>query len=346
VRLAAEVWRTRYAQLKDDLFPALRQAGIADLLLGRLADLGDEGLAAPFVEMLYGPHGECSDIDSLDGSDVSRYLGILAEAAPHAVLRNLRRIFANVTPERLCQFNTNRHQVIEVLRRLLHFEDTFFDAANLLCHFAEAEDEPQFQGTATRLWCSVFQTYLPIGPIPPVERHRLLGEALESYSVKTRLLAVRGILTALHPMLESRAVGVEVGGHILPKHWELETWGHLWEICRSAFTYLDRALNDSVVEVAEAARRTLLQAAAELVRINLADDILPKLAKQVPLAHTEAAKKELYSVFDVLLTHHEKMLSDEQRTFVRQLSEQTLGDNFRDRLYRWIGKLSHADRHA
>jgi hypothetical protein len=342
VWLASEVWRAMGEDIVNDLLLAedgLPTPAAKEALLERLADLGEEEIAAPVVEKLLGPDGLFPGIEEVDDSFRSRILATLARAAPRAGAAALERILLHLPRDRLLGFRAGRRQVIWTLEGMLHLEYTFWTAARLLLKLAEAENET-LMNNATGVWREIFYTHLSGTPIPAVERHRLIKEALDSPRVETRLLAVQAIQTALSTF-ESRARGPGVGGHIIPAEWHPETWGELWEVRRSALRLLDQALADQESQVVEAARKVLINAARGLVDQRLADEVLSRL-QNLPL-RTDAERRGMWELLQALLYHRGRALTEGQRECIEKWADMLVGDSFRDRLRRWVGKTSLAD---
>lgn len=343
VWFATEVWQARGEDIVNDLL--LAENGLPTLdakgaLLERLADLGEEDVAAPVVEKLLGPDGLFADIEVIDHSIRSQVFAILVRAAPKVGAAALERILGHLPRDRLLEFRAGRRQIIWTLERLLYLETTFWIAARLLLKLAEAENETVLNN-ASGTWTEIFFTHLSGTPIPAVERHRLIREALNSPYIETRLLAVRAIRTALS-LFESRMGGSRLGGHIISAEWRPKTWGELREVRRSALNLLDQALNDQETQVIEAAREALIGATIPIVRQGLADEILPRL-QNLPL-RTDLERQAMWELLQQILHYEGEILTKEQQETIKQWIQVLIGDDFRNRVRRWVGKVSLVDR--
>ncbi len=342
VWFATDVWRAMGEDIVNELL--LGEDGLPTLaskeaLLERLADLGEEEIAAPVVERLLGPNGLFPNIEAVDDIVRSRVFAILAKVAPRAATEALERILGHLPRDRLLKFRAGRRQVIWTLERLLSLEDTFWTAARLLLKLAEAENETVLN-SASGTWREIFYTHLSGTPIPAIERHRLIKEALDSPRVEKRLLAVRAIQTALI-LFESRMRGAGVGGHIAPAEWHPQTWGELREARRSALGLLDLALADQETQVVEAAREVLISTAVGLTRQGLVREVLPRL-QSLPV-RTNAERQSMWELLQRLLRDQGKALTEEQRVSTEQWAATLVGNSFHDRLRRWVGKGTLVD---
>jgi hypothetical protein len=342
VWFAAEVWRAMGDSIIKDLLLAESELPFAakEALLERLADLGDEEIAAPVVERLLGPEGLFPSVEELDDQVRSRVFAILAKAAPRAAANTLERVLGHLPRDRLLNFRMGRRQVIWTLEKLLWLEDTFWTAARLLLKLAEAENET-VANSATGTWCDVFYMRLGGTPVPAPDRHVLIREALQSPLAETRLIGVQAISRALGTR-ELRMRGSDLGGYVAPKEWRPKTWGEIWEARRSALNLLDQALDDGDTQVAGAARQVLVNAARGLTREGLVDDVLFRLRK-LPLL-SESDRRGVWEVLQQLLHYEGEVLNEDQRTRIQQWAAELMGTSFHDRLRRWVGRLVLVDR--
>lgn len=341
VWFAASIWEALSENIVIDLL--LAKDGLspnaAQSLLERLADLGEEKIATPIVELLLSDKGLFSRFEDLNDDFRSRIFATLADAAPKVASDALDRILGHLPRDRLLRLDKGRRQIVWVLEKLLLWEDTFWNAARLLLRLAEAENE-SYANNATGVWCSIYQTHLGNTPVPAIERHRLIQEALESELVSTRLIGVQALQKALSTY-ETGISGLGAGGYIPPQPWRPKNWKELWEVRRSALQLLDRAIGDKNDEVVVAAKNVLINTATDLVKQGLFDDVIPRL-QNVPIS-TEQEKIELWEVYKRILHFLGQSLKEEQRTKLIQISDMLLGDSYHDRLRRWLGKISPVD---
>ena len=343
VWFATQAWQAMRDNIVNDLLYA--EGGLPSIvarkaLLERLADLGEEEIATPIVERLLGADGLFPGVEELDDSFRSEVFATLARAAPRTGAAALERILGHLPRDRLIEFRAGRRRVVWTLDGLVGLADTFWTAAHLLLKLAEAENET-YGNNATGIWREIFYTHLSGTPIPAVERHRLIEEALQGSLVETRLLAVQAIQAALSTF-ESRAVVSNIGGHIVQPTWSPKTWGEFWEVRRSALKLLDQALTDQEPQVVAAAREVLENSVRGLVRERLANDALPRLMN-LP-AQTEPERLKKWESLQSLLHYEKEALTEEQKALIQQWSATLLGNSFHDQLQRWVGKVSLVDR--
>lgn len=304
-----------------------------------MADLGDHPQAQRVVEKLLADGGLFPDLESLDiHADV---FSILAKTDPEAGLRALERLIGHLPRDALLSFKRGRRHVVWTLERLAWLPETFFGAARLLLALAEAENE-RYGNNATGVWTGLFGTRLGDTAAPAIERHRLIDEALDSASVERRLLAVRALNRALSTWESGGLFAERQGGRVVPSRWRPKDWLEDHAVRRSALELLDKALSDSKPTVVEEARKALLQTARGLIKIGLAGDILPRIESLEVI--NDAHRRQVSDTLQSVLTFEGSMLTESQIQRVRARLEQLLGITFQDRLRRWVGQWSTADR--
>lgn len=342
VWFAFNIWRDLSHEIIEKLL--LADEGLSPIaiqsLLERLADLGEENVAVPVVEKLLNSEELFDKLEDFNNEFRAKVFSTLAKAAPKPAADAMDRVLGHLPRDQLLFLTTGRRQVVWTLENFLMREETFWVAARLLLKLAEAENE-SYGNNATGVWNKIFLTHLSSTPIPATDRHRLIQEAIESNSVVTRILGVKAIGTAL----STYEVGVGssgFGGYIPSQPWRPKTWGDIWDTRRSALRLLDKALTDPSDEVVKIARGILLNTSESLIKQGLFDDVIPRLQK-FP-TKTEQEKKELWELCKRILHFGGNSLSEEQSITLQQIAESLLGNNFRDRLHRWAGRVSPVDR--
>lgn len=339
VWLAADVWDAR-GEAVIELMRRLPGAPSRKEMLRRIAELGDHEQARRVVDRLLSDAGLFPDLRSINDPTRAEILGILTDASPVASLRALQRILGGLDCESLLRLDRGRRHVVWTLELLKRHPETFFGAARLLLALAEAENEP-YANNATGVWRNSFLTYLGGTPVPALERHDLIREALASPLVGRRILAVKGLDAAL----KTHEVGSGRGrmtGRLPPSEWHPRTIAEDREVRESALHLLDQALNDPDSRVSHEAKKVLLGASRSIVSLGFGSRLLSILEQHEP--RNDEDRRALCYTIQAILRYEKASLSPELREQYSRLLEKTWGDAFRDRIRRWIGELTLTDR--
>ncbi|MBA3867565.1 MAG: hypothetical protein H0X30_00270 [Anaerolineae bacterium] len=339
---AGEVWEAQGSDIISTLLPQLPSPSARFRILKRLGDIGEEELAVPITEQLFGRNGALANVEALDNADNANLFNILANASPVACINALERIFRTVSRERLLEFNKGRRNVVYALQGLLRRTETFYQAARILLKLADAENET-WGNNATGIWREVFYTRLGLSPFPASERHSLIQEALLPVnSLETRLLGVKAIHAALSPF-ESSAFGDGPGGH-LSERWQPELWDDIWQSYRSALTLLDQVLRDSDERVEQEAISTFIGVSRHLLRTPLKSDILKRMEGLLDHPRLTLQKKQFIDVLSHATEYEANVLTQEEIATIQQWREVLLGTSYHNRLHRWVGQLNSYDQ--
>ncbi len=342
VWLAAEAWEAQGSRLLN-LIPILPTWNSRRALLERLRDLGDDPRAQELVRSLLSPNGIFQDVESINDEARAEIFALLAESYPRAGLAALERLLGHLPRDELHRFDKGRRHIVWVLEKLAWLPEMFFSAARLLLTLAEAENE-RWGNNSSGIWTGLFSTSLGGTAVPAIERHQLIAEALESPSVERQLLALRAIRKALE-VLESRSVGAEhQGGRLVPPEWHPRTRREDQAVRLSALTLLDRALASSCPSVQEEAEHVLLDTAWNIATFGLADAAFKRL-EHLPI-QDDAKRRKVRNVLDLILEEGGGYLGPEQRKRLELLREPLISGSFHDRLRRWVGEWTHADRRS
>ncbi len=339
---AQEVWEARGSDIISTLLTQLPSPSARSRILKRLGDIGNEQLAIPITEQLFGRNGTLANIEALDNADNANLFNILANASPVACINALERIFRTVSHERLLEFKKGRSNIISALQGLLRRNETFYKAARILLKLVATEDG-SWDNNAIGIWREVFYTRLGLSPIPASERHSLIKEALlASNSVETRLLGVKAIHAALSPY-ESSGYGDGPGGH-LSERWQPLLWKDIWNSYRSALTLLDQVLSDPDERVEQEAIITFISTSPHLLGTPLKNDVLKRVEGLLGHPRLTSQKKPLIDLLSHATEYGAKVLAQEEVAMLQQWREALLGTSFHDRLRRWVGQLNSDDQ--
>jgi hypothetical protein len=228
-------------------------------------------------------------MEDLDDEVRSEIAGLLVEANPQAGLSALQRILEHLPRDQLLELKAGRRHIVWALEKLAWLPETFVGAARLLLSLAEAENE-EWGNNATGIWIGLFGTHLGATAVPALERHKLVEEALESSSRERQLLAVDAIgrIFSVHEI--RTASGEHQSGRVVPPEWHPRNWQEDKEVRLSGLRLLDLALDSIAQAVREAAKKVLLDAARELPRVGLADEVLARLRTHGSVIWNQHAK--------------------------------------------------------
>jgi hypothetical protein len=337
--LASEVWKARGTDMID-LLKHLPTPSSRKAFLERIADLGDNDHTLKVVEKLLSEKGLFPDLESIDSEEKSEIFTILTEASPISGIEALKRILINLPRDRLILFKKGRRNIIWTLEKLAWLPETFFDSARILLSLAEAENE-SWANNATGIWCGLFSIHLGGTAVPALERHQIIDDALKSESIERKILGVNAIDAALSTS-GTRMVGPEIQrGRIVPQEWYPKTYKEEIDIRLSALNLLDIALKDENARVFNEALNVLINNSIPLISIGIIDEILYRF--ELLNLTTDKQKFDVRNVLERIPTIPKSKLSEEQIKRIDRLLINLAGDDFKDRLRRWIGRRTYAD---
>jgi hypothetical protein len=336
VWLAADFWKDQGHRI-GDLAQLLPTPASKESLMERLSQLGDVPAARQVLEELLGADGPFRDIGSIESPAASRTFATIARGAREAGIEALLRLFESASAEDLRKFEAGRRDVIFLLEEYAQYKETFFSAARLLLRLAEGENET-WSNNATGVWRSLFLTFLGQTEVPPIERHQLIVEALDSHIQTRRRLAVEAIGTALQGHEMARTVRSQ---SVPREHWTPKTVGDVREVKRHALSLIDRVINDSDEGIRDPAIATLLANARSLVEIGLADEAIGRIAGVE--GSNESQSRSLWEAIEDVLRYESESLTREQKETLKKASKRIYGDSIVDRVRRYCGPWSHVD---
>jgi len=339
--LAAQVWkaaREECRKLAEDI--AQSDQELARSFYLRLKDLADVPELDEVIRGVLSPAGFFRGIDDIDDKWNSEVFRILALGNRQAAVAALERIIANCTFDSLQKFREGRRNIVWTLEYTKWFGDTFHASARLLLALAEAENE-QWANNATNIWTELFSIAGAGTAVPAKERMVLIQEALNTSSVKRRVLAVRALAAVLHPPVGRLSGDEEQGAVPVPADWRPRTVGEVQEVLLYALTLLDQALNDNERAVADEALVVLCNSARWVVQVGLADEVIMRFSSRTTRGNKERIK--IRDSVDTVLEFESEKLTQKQRRELETVYCNIVGGNFADRLRRWTGEWSFAD---
>lgn len=303
--LAAHAWQTWGPRILTELLPALGSA-MRTSIFRRAASLGRyEPVRAQFVSLLGDPQ-LFGSLQSIEERNTSELLLHLAVVAPNETMDHLSAVVGQHTSAELRGMENSRRNLVWALEKLAWHSATFERGADVLLKLALAENE-SFSNNATGVWLALFGTMLPATAASTEQRLQYLRGKVASTNPEVRRLVVRAAATGLE-WHESVSVSGELqGGTVVEKRGMPATYGEAADH-RVALAQLLRELcDDSVEEVAEAARDALLRTVHPF-----ADDELvwPRL-KSVLLSLDARRLGVLRSETEDLLRLHERVRGDD-----------------------------------
>jgi hypothetical protein len=179
VALAAEVWRTRGAEIANDLLPRLSPSA-REALLGRAADLGQMPEAQSALAQLVASDGPFGSLAALEAPGRSGILPYLSAIDPHRSLALLERLADRPLGE-LFTATDARRDLVWSAEKLAWHSGTFSRAATVLLRLALGENE-NWANNATGQFVSLFGTRLPNTAAAPANRTAFLDELFTAVS--------------------------------------------------------------------------------------------------------------------------------------------------------------------
>lgn len=209
------------------------------------------------VRRILGPHGHFQSLDDLTSQKNARFLSVLAEADPDAVLGALERMgdSTGVDSSGLAAIDT--YYIAEALQRAAVWQEHFRRSARLLGRFAMRLENAHRDGNCMRAFGQLFVFTSGMAPTeaPAKERLSLLRELMASAHLEDRKLGRIGCKRALGNPFGHSLIGVEQQGlRREPQFWrasdEAQVVNALREVWRLLSTSLETSDGDSKVELA------------------------------------------------------------------------------------------------
>lgn len=337
--LAQQAWEAYGDDIVKAVFPALPNWRVRSAFLQRLSDLADNP-RAQFISEQFLREDLYPDLTSISTEEKASIFQILGENSPVNGIKALQRIISHLPRDQLLKFRAGRRHIVNLLCKLAWRPETFVEASKLLLKLAEAENE-QLGNNATNEWIGLFKTYLGGTAVPAIERHKIIGEALQHDSEKIRCIAVQAIKVALSVGHEYRFSGAEYqGGRIAPKEYHPKTIKEDRSVRLSAIALLNKALGDKNEQVAAEAERSLLQVARGLITLGIADEVIESI-KNIKIKQEN--KREIRETLEAIIKWEGKHLSQLQIDSLKLLIDNLQGDSLVDRLHRWVGQWTLFD---
>ncbi|MYG07932.1 hypothetical protein F4167_15235, partial [Candidatus Poribacteria bacterium] len=298
--------------------------------------------SSKIVEDLLGPNGPFQNSEYLNTREGSRFFLALTEANPKSALKCLRRTIGTCNRDDLLQFTIGRRDLIWALEKIAIWRELFIGAARLLLALGEAENEP-YSNNASSVFASLFSHGTGrVAPTEasPTERLPVLKETFESNSKERRALALKACNAALESEHFSREVGAEYQGlRRVPKLWEPETYGELWDAYRQVWQLLSEQLTRLPQDERKKTVDILLAHAGKLGKIPDLSNIVVDTV--ITIAHEGYVnQKEIIETTSRILYYDDNYgdnLPIEIRQRFERLRDELVGSDFHSLMQRYVG---------
>lgn len=353
IKLWAEWWENHgngfdLASFTDGLPPALNE-WFYDMF--RYA--AESQAATNVVRTLLGPNGPFANGEFLTTEGGARFFRALTDASPQSALRRLQATVGTWSREALLRFTTGRRDVVFALERIAVWRELAADAARLLLHLAEAENET-WSNNATGVFADLFSP--GHGPVAPTEaspevRFPVLVEALTSESPARRAVGLKAAERALKISGFSRIVGAEYQGlRRAPLLWRPQAREELIDAYRRVWRFLLERLDQVDIDERTAIVDLLLNHARSLYHSPMAAIVIETLEQLA--ARPDVDRKRLIKLVEGVLHHDGRGLTPEQRAPWEALRATLVGTDFASRMRRYVAMelledhFDDADQHV
>lgn len=271
-------------------------------------------------------------------------LPFYARWAPGPTSRWLRRLVEAVPSQELMQRSDLRDTLSFALASLTRRRHGVVDAEAALFRLAQAEGE---SGPARRVWQNLFQLDLSATYLSVLERLALLERRLQEGSIEERLVALRGLTSAMarEPALYRYDDDEQEGP------WPVASEADLTEGLKRAWRILVDLAVDADASVAQAARRLTVHKLRSAVRAGLAKEVLLHLGQTVdtwgPQEH-----EALRGVLDETAQYDGPWFDEAVQAVLQELRERLAPRSFSERLHHavgqwrpWRGQAASLDTH-
>lgn len=198
ITLAARWWEKQSPEMVERLFSeVVSYPKLAENLCIQMSRIGFSKHANEFVEKLCAPQAPFGQLEVLSSKMGSQLFQVLVEVNPKATLKATKRVFGALSYCRLIEIRDNaRRNLVRALTKLVFFENSFSEAANLLFRFAVAENE-KWANNATGVFLQLFHVYLPGTSVDLQQRLLLLRELSEKKSESEIEMVIKALGGAL-----------------------------------------------------------------------------------------------------------------------------------------------------
>lgn len=343
VLLASEVWEDR-GESTLDLLGQLPTTLSQEAFLERLEDLAGHESIKQTIERQKIFDTYFPDFSCIDNEPNSKIFEKLTICHPEAGLRALQRLLLPVSLEELTSFKNGRRHVVWTLEKLAWLPETFEGASRLLLKLAAAENE-NYANNAPGIWCQLFSTFLPGTSVPVLDRLRLVEEALRSEQLKYKLLGVKAIGSAMSTGSFYRSVSGELqGGRVVPPEYFPRTSAELRQVITSALQLWDKAFSDGNEAVSDASVKALLGKTRGLILSGFHEEVMQRIERFLFLKNDkEHLSWEVRQTLQGVLEYEGKHLKEDQFKRIERLIEEFAGNAYKEKLRRWIGRLTFQD---
>jgi hypothetical protein len=304
-----------------------------------------EAATAHVIDDILRPDGVFSKRDMLTSAKGSRFLSILAEANPLAVLKLLEIALANWSDQEILDFKSERQNLVSTLGKIAVWPQLTARAIHLLARLAVNENA-NFSNNATGTLLGLFR----IGPeaaateATPEARLPAMLKLLRSTTDAERLLGLRAMGSSLDGgHMGFRFVGPEYQG-MKPraKLWIPETYGDWWQAQHLYF----QSLVDETVYWPAPLRADVCQSLLDAVRQQIRTPPCTELALQVLgmlISDRSMSAEKLNGFFSTWREYEDDGSNPEITQRIRRIERSYTQHDFTTRFQRYVMNVSWSE---
>ncbi|MDL5052163.1 hypothetical protein QQ056_01075 [Oscillatoria laete-virens NRMC-F 0139] len=191
---------------------------------------------AGFIKSWFGEMG----LAKLADRESSLLFQTWAETDPDRGLLLLKQLVCSATPNALEELDGDsdesgywrgRRQIVWLCEHMACFDEYFWTCEEILFRLAHVETEKQIGNNSTHVWQELFLPMLANTEVPFPKRSELLLERLKNANE----VSIEMILSAIRKTLSDPFAGpvlppLVIGGRVVPKFWNPETYSELWKL--------------------------------------------------------------------------------------------------------------------
>lgn len=163
----------------------------------------------------------------------------LTKACPKVALRQLTKIFNNLSNQEILNIIDGRMNLVWALQYILFDKNLFLDAIDILYKLAVNENEKVFSNNATGIFQQIFQISLSGTEVDLETRKNILSNYTKTATVKEEFnLLIKTFNSSLNTHYFSRIGGMETQGFEIKQDYYPKTYGEIFDYFESIINLL------------------------------------------------------------------------------------------------------------
>lgn len=177
--------------------------------------------------------------NELLNKNITDFFLSLTKACPKAALKQLIKIFNNLSNQEILNIIDGRMNLVWALQYILFDKNLFLDAIDILYKLAVNENEKVFSNNATGIFQQIFQISLSGTEVDLETRKNILNNYVRTATTKEEFnLLIKTFNSSLNTHHFSRMGGVETQGFEIKKDYHPKTYGEIFDYFESILNLL------------------------------------------------------------------------------------------------------------